>query len=449
MTDTSTDVTPPLPLAPEAGVGELHFSSRWKLSGMMFLQYFTWGLWYVTLGTYAKETRLFSAEEIGLVYGAAPLAAIFSPFFVGMVADRLFATERILATLHLLGAVLLYAASIVSDFGAFYPLLLLYFLCYMPTLALTNSISFHNMSDPARQFPGIRVLGTIGWIAAGNVVGMLAIEKLNTPMQLGAVSSLVLAVYCLCLPHTPPAKRGTRVTIGDVLGLDALKLMRNWPFAVFVIGSFLVCIPLQFYYAWTNVFLNEVNVANPEVQSATFRFLEAIHMTGPASVMTFGQVSEIFFMLVMPVFFIRLGFKYMLLVGMLAWVSRYFLFAFGDPNAGMWMLFLGVLLHGICYDFFFVTGQVYVDKKASIDIRSAAQGFIALVTLGLGGFIGATVSGFVVEHYTQHAVQPGGQATHAWHSIWLVPAIGAAVVTVLFALTFRDREVERSTVELS
>jgi nucleoside transporter len=389
--------------------------TRLKLSAMMFLQYFVWGAWYVTMGTWLGETLRFSGEQIGLAYGTTALAAMISPFFVGMVADRFFATERILAVLHVVGGVVLFFASTQTSFVPLYALLITYTLCYMPTLALTNSISFRQMSDPSREFPAIRVLGTIGWIVAGLVIGTTGLEKTATPMQIAAAGSLVLGLFCLALPHTPPKNTGRRVAWGEVLGLEALRLMRDPSFAIFVIGSFLICIPLQFYYAFTNPFLNEIGVANA------------------AGKMTLGQMSEIVFMLIMPWFFRRLGVKYMLLVGMAAWAARYVLFAYGN-NAGLaWMLYGGILLHGICYDFFFVTGQIYVDRKAPPDLRAAAQGFIAFVTLGIGMLIGSWGSGRVVDMFS------AGAAGHLWERIWIVPAVGAAAVLALFAVFFRPR----------
>jgi len=282
----------------------------------------------------------------------------------------------------------------------------------MPTLALSNSISFHQMKDPGREFPAIRVLGTIGWIVAGLLIGTLGLEATATPLQLAAAGSVVLGVFCLALPHTPP-QRQSAAKLADILGLDALKLLGERSFAIFVLGSFLICIPLQFYYAFANLFLNE------------------LHVTNAAGKMTLGQMSEIFFMLVMPWFFRRLGVKYMLLVGMAAWTARYVLFAYGNSSDLVWMLYAGILLHGICYDFFFVTGQIYVDRRAPADLRAAAQGLIAFVTLGVGMFIGSWVSGRVVDTF-------GGPAGHDWQSIWLVPAAGAAVVLLLFAFFFRS-----------
>ncbi len=387
---------------------------------MMFLQYFIYGSWLVTLGTYLGSALGASGKQVGLAYMTPAIAAILSPFFVGMIADRFFATERVLATLHLVGAALLWLATTRGTFDGFAVLFLAYTLCYMPTLALTNSISFDNMRDPGREFPRIRVLGTIGFIAVGLLIGRLGLDATAVPLRIGAGASVAMALYCLTLPHTPPHAAGRPLSARDVLGLDALSLLRDRSFAVFVLGSFLLCIPLQFYYAFANPFLNEIGVS------------------GAAAKMTLGQMSEIGFMIAMPWFFARLGVKWMLLVGMAAWTARYLLFATADAGSGMWMLYLALLLHGICYDFFFVTGQIYVDQQADVRIRAAAQGFIALVTLGAGQAIGSWLSGVVVD---ANVVSATGAAavTHDWSRIWVVPAVGAAVVLLLFALLFKPR----------
>ncbi len=389
---------------------------RARLSLMMFIQYFIYGAWLVTLGTFLGKSLGATGTQIGLAYSIPAIAAILSPFLVGMIADRFFATERVLAALHLAGGILLYLATTQTTFTSFAWFFLAYTLCFMPTLALTNSISFDNMQDPGREFPRIRVLGTIGFIAVGLIIGTLGADATALPLRIGAMASIVMALYCLSLPHSPPHNAGKPLSARDVLGLDALALLKDRSFAVFVLGSFLLCIPLQFYYAFTNPFLNEIGVS------------------GAAGKMTLGQMSEIVFMLLMPWFIVRLGIKRMLLVGMAAWTTRYLLFAYGNAGSGMWMLYLGLLLHGVCYDFFFVTGQIYVDKQADVRIRAAAQGFIALVTLGAGQAIGSWLSGRVVDMY---ATGTGAAVQHDWRAIWIVPAVGALGVLLIFAALFK------------
>lgn len=390
-------------------------SVRSRLWIMMFLQYFIWGAWYVTLSTYLLSTLKFSGAEVGLAYGSTAIAAMISPFFVGMIADRFFASEKILAVLHVLGGIVLYWVSTLGTFKTFYPAVILYALLYMPTLAITNSLSFHHMRDPAKEFPQVRVLGTIGWIVAGLLVGWLGIEALATPMRIAATASIVMGLFCLALPHTPP-KNTAPVRVRDVLGLDALGLMKDRAFAVFMIGSFLICIPLQFYYSFANGFLNEIG------------------FTHAASKMTLGQFFEIGFILILPWCLTRFGVKRILLVGMAAWATRYLFFSLGNTGNLVWLLYLGIVLHGVCYDFFFVTGQIYVDQQADVRIRAAAQGFLAFVTLGVGLFIGGIVSGRVVDAYAL----PGG-AGHNWHGMWLVPSAGALLILVVFAFLFRPQ----------
>ena len=391
-----------------------------RLGAMMFFEYFIWGGWYVTIGTWLSATLHFTDPQVGLVYGTTAVGAIISPFFVGLVADKLFATEKILAALYLVGGALLFFAATQTNFAAIYAVILIYSLCYMPTLALTNSLAFRQMSDPKLEFGGIRVLGTLGWIVAGLAIGAMKLEATAHPLQIAATVSLLLGVYCFTLPHTPPLARGERITLGGLFPREAIALLKERSMAVFALASFLICIPLQFYYAFTNIFLN------------------ATHVSNAAGKMTGGQMSELFCMLLIPIFFRRLGVKYMLAAGMAAWVLRYFLFAYGNAGPGVWMFWLGILLHGICYDFFFVTGQIYIDRKASVALRAAAQGLIAFITYGLGMFVGSWLSGAIVNHYAVTAAD--GTLTHDWRAIWIFAAIASAIVLVIFLAAFNERE---------
>jgi nucleoside transporter len=396
-----------------------------RLSLMMFLQFFIWGGWFVTLGTFLAQNLKADGAQTALAFSTQSWGAIIAPVFIGLVADRFFNAERLLGILHLIGAVLMYLMYQATDFDAFYPLVLGYMLAYMPTLALVNSVSFAQLRRPEAEFGQIRVWGTVGWIVAGLVISFafgwdsqsaIADGMLQYTFLLCAMASLALGLYSFSLPATPPAGRGQALRLGELLGLDALKLLKDKNFAVFFLSSVLICIPLAFYYQNANPFLTEIGVANA---------------TGK---MTLGQVSEVLFMLALPLFLGRFGIKLTLVLGMLAWVLRYALFAFGDAGEGVALLLVGIALHGICYDFFFVSGQIYTNSKAGPAIKSAAQGLITLATYGVGMLIGFSVAGHITEQYTQ-------AAGHDWFNIWLFPAGFAAVVLVLFALLFKNEKV--------
>ncbi|WP_046658145.1 nucleoside permease [Lysobacter capsici] len=395
-------------------------STMSRLSAMMFLQFFIWGAWFVTLGTYLVQGPLqASASQVATAFLSQSIGAIVAPFLVGLIADRYFAAQRILAVLHLAGAALMWLASTATSFGVFSACVMIYMLLFMPTLALANSIAMRHMQAPEKQFPPVRVAGSIGWIVAGVLIGWLGWEqahRLELTFRMAAAASLALGLYALTLPNTPPLEQQRNATLGQILGLDALRLLKSRSYLVFFLASIAICIPLSFYYNFTNPYLNDLGVR------------------GAAGLQSLGQVSEVLLMLAMPFLFARLGVKTMLALGMAAWVLRYVLFAYGDAGAGFALLVSGIVLHGICYDFFFVTGQIYTDAHAGPASRSSAQGFITLATYGVGMLIGSFLSGAVVEHYTTAAGRD-------WQQIWLFPAGVALAVLVAFVFLFRERPV--------
>ncbi|MFQ5738080.1 MAG: MFS transporter [Acidobacteriota bacterium] len=393
-----------------------------RLSLMMFLEFFVWGAWYVTVGNYMS--RIGMAEQIYWAYTVSPIAAILSPFFLGMVADRFFATEKVLGVMHLLGGVAILCAPLAAEGASpsstlFVLLLGVHMLCYMPTLGLANSLAFHHIADQQRQFPLIRLFGTLGWIVATVLVSrLLHADETSLPLYTAGIAGLLLGIYSWTLPHTPAPAAGEEVSVRKIVGLDALARLQSRPFNVFVASSLLICVPLAAYYAYAPVFVNASSVADPAFK------------------MSFGQMSEVLFLLIMPLLFIRLGVKWMLLLGMSAWVLRYALFAVAAPQGVLWMILGGIVLHGICYDFFFVAGQIYVDKKSTPAIRGQAQGFLVLITYGVGMLIGTQVSGWVFNGFLAGGAEALTLAQ--WRSFWILPSAFAGAVMLFFGLFFRD-----------
>tara|TARA_R110002072_G_scaffold299403_6_gene474987 strand:+ start:34875 stop:36068 length:1194 start_codon:yes stop_codon:yes gene_type:complete len=383
---------------------------------MMFLQFFVWGSWYVTAGTFVKPMG-WDQSTTGWIYSAGPIAAMITPLFLGLIADRFFASQRVLAVMHGLGAivmlVLIPGAIDSKDATSFEWYVLIYMLCYMPTLGLSNTVAFTHIENPEKQFPIARVFGTLGWIAAVTLVSKgLQADTLPIMFQVAGYSSIAMAALSWVLPHTPPPSAGKQVSVAETLGLGALELLRRPAFAVFLLCSFLICIPLAGYYSYGNQFAATV-------------------WTEAGFYMSFGQWAEVGFMLIMPLCFRHLGVKKMLAIGMLAWVVRYGLWSFGAPDSIAWMVLGGILLHGICYDFFFVTGQIYVDQQARPEIRGQAQSFLIIMTQGVGMFLGAQIVTGIVESNTANDIPD-------WSEIWFWPGVGAAAILLLFLFAFRE-----------
>jgi len=390
--------------------------TRLQLSTMMFLQYFIWGTWYVTLNTYLGQTLGFTATQIGLCYGTFAIAAMISPFFVGLIADKYFATEKVLGSMHILGAILLIVASRATTFQFFYPALLLYTLTYAPTMALSNSLSFHQMEDPGKQFPGVRVLGTIGWIIANNVIGWLGYTLTVEQLYVGAAASLMLGLYSFTLPHVPP-KKEKKANLKELIGLDALSLFKSRAFATIMIASVLIFIPVSFYFGFTASFMSDIGINTDIIPNR----------------ISMGQMAEVLFILILPFFITRFGVKRVLFIGITAWLVRFLLFANGDAGSGVWMIYTAIILHGVCYDFFVVTGQIFVDEKAPDNLKSSAQGLITFATYGLGMFIGTWFAGRTIDSLTVGGVPD-------WSKIWYVPTVIAAIVLVIFIFLFKEKK---------
>lgn len=393
-----------------------------RLSSMMFFEYFIWGVWYVTMGTYLTKIG-FQGTDIGSAYSTIAWAAVISAFFVSLIADKYFSAEKLNGILHLMGGILMYLASTIKTPELFFWVLLAYALCYMPTIALTTTIGLRHCSEPGKQYPGIRVFGTIGWIVAGICISLLKIEMGPQPMWLAAIISILLGVYSFTLPKTPPKGKGRKVTVKEILGLDALKLMNNRSFAILSISALLITLPFAMYHPFTNMYLNELGVVNV------------------AGKMTLAQMSEVIFMLMIPILFVRLGIKRLLLAGMIAWMLRYLLFMLGNNESLVALLYIGILLHGVCFDFFYVTAQIYMDKKAPQELRASVQGFFTLLTYGVGWLIGSYLNGMILQTYqiTDDTSQVIG---HHWKNVMIIPALIALAVAILFTIFFKNPKEE-------
>jgi nucleoside transporter len=397
---------------------------RFQLSLMMFMQFFVWGAWYGQMSKYMTDQLGATGDQVGSAYAAFSIAMIIAPFFVGMLADRYFQAQKVLGVLNILGAVILYVLTTITNPDTFYWVMLLYCLTFAPTIALTASISMRNMSNPEKEFPAIRVFGTIAWIAVVNLVGFMGVGDKVTIFQISMVSALVLGLLSFFLPATPPTATGP-TSFSQIIGKDAFVLFKDRSFLIFFFSSVLICIPLSFYYTWANPSLTDgFKAAFPDADPTSFRI---------ENMMSLGQVSEVLFMLLLPLAYARLGVKNILIIGLLAWIIRFGFFGYGQPDTSLWMLYSAILLHGVCYDFFFVSGMIYTDAKAGDKIKSQAQGLISLATYGLGMFIGSIVAGKVKDTYTTDSVTN-------WLNVWLVPAGIAAVILVLFLLFFKDRK---------
>jgi nucleoside transporter len=392
-----------------------------RLSIFMFLQYFIWGAWYVSMGTYMANTLKFGGAQIGAAYGAFAIGSMISPFFVGLIADRFFASERLLAVLGVLGGVAMFALAQAQAFSSFYPLLIVYCALYAPTLALGNSVSLHHLANAKVDFPRIKTLSAVGWIAGGVTLSLLKGEQSAVQFYLAGAISIAFGLFSLLLPHTPPRKVGQNVSLGEILGLDALALMKKPSFAIFIVCMFLICIPLYFYFVMMGIYLTE------------------LRWEGLAGKLTLAQVSDVIFLFLLALMLKRLGYKKTIFIGILAWAARYFFLAQSVNDASglqVPFIFAAILLHGVCYDFLFIAGQLYVDAEANERNRGAAQGFIAFILWGVGAFVGTMLAGRTLASHT--LAQAQGSILHDWRGIWLTPAIGAVIVMVVFLIFFRE-----------
>jgi nucleoside transporter len=401
----------------------MHSFMNLRLMAMMFLQFFIWGSWYATGGNYMRNHGM--TDVIYLVYLASPIGSIVSPFFLGMIADRFFPVQRVMGTMHILSGISVIAAPAIGHNSPplFLTLMFLHMLCYMPTVGLATATAFHLVKDKEKEFPVIRVFGTLGWIAAGIIVSyFLHADTTPVPMYVAGAASLLMGVYCFTLPHIPPRGAGKKILFRDIIGMDVLMKFSSKPFIVFIAGLLLISIPFASYFAYVPLHLQSAGVADPAFK------------------MTFGQMSEVIFLLLMPWFFKRFGIKWVLIMGLFAWALRYGLFSFAAPSGIAWMMIIGILLHGACYDFVYVASQVYIDHNVAPQFRAQAQGFFVLVAYGVGQGLGTLVAGFIFN-----TIMEGDTSDPShWQTFWLVPFLFAVLVTVMFAIGFKETPKEEA-----
>lgn len=391
-------------------------NKKTRLSLMMFLQFFIQGSWYVTMGTYLGNTLRFSGVEIGLAYSTAAIAAIVSPVIVGMIADRFFSANRVLAFLNITGSLLLVWLTQIDQFALFFPVLLMYTICFMPTMSLCNSISFDNLTDPAKEFSRIRLFGSFGWIIAGLLISSMNLEKLSTPFLIAAWISFLSGLYAFTLPYKAPEKSVEKSTVGQILGFDAFRMTKDRSFLVLLVFSAMTCIPLAFYDSFTNLFIVNVGIRNA------------------AAAMSMGQVAEVVFLFAFPLLFLKLRYKGSIVAAIVAWLLMYGFFALGARTGEVGFIYAVLPLHGFCFTFFFVSGQLFVDEKAPSSLRNSAQGLIAFATYGVGKYLGSLIAGNVVDQYSTL------QGDYNWFSVWTVPFVMTLVILLGFIVLFKEKK---------
>ncbi len=409
---------------------------KFRLTALNFLQFFVWGAWLISLGTYMAVGLDFTGEQIGAVYATMGIASLFMPGLLGILADRFINAERIYAICHFAGAVTLFFAAQMHEFWPFYWLMLINSLVYMPTLALDNSVCYSILEqrsfDVVKVFPPIRVWGTVGFIAAMWAVDFLGWTETSNQLFVGAGASLLLGIYALTLPPSPPLNKERHKSLVSALGLDALVLFKRKKMAIFFIFSMLLGAALQITNAFGGPFLNSFQDTMPD----------AFGVQHPNLLLSISQISETLFILTIPFFLKRFGIKRIMIMSMAAWVLRFGFFGLGNPGDGLYLLILSMIVYGMAFDFFNISGSLFIEEEADGKIRSSAQGLFMIMTNGLGAIIGSYGAGWVVDHYTLNGIQN-------WESIWFVFSGYALLLVIIFPMVFKYRYKQNKTKEVS